>query len=224
MEEIFTDLNRRFDHAALNPEVDETAILRLCREAAHYNFYSVAVNPVWVPTAAAELHGTEVKVLSVTGFPLSANRTDVKLLEALKAIEDGAREIDMVANIGWLVSGRFSDVEKEIKELRDNLPYNVILKVIIEAGKLTREQRIEATKAVIAGGAQFVKTCTGFFGGATVEQVATLHEAASGKIEVKASGGIRTLADCRQLLEAGASRLGSSASVSIMKELEILQA
>ena len=219
MDKLLSNLHRTFDHALLYPETDEAAILRLCRDAAEYNFFSVAINPVWVQAATAALRGTEVKVLSVAGFPLSASRPDVKLFEAMKGVADGASEIDMVANVGWLVSGQYRMVEDEIRLLRDGLPYNVVLKVIIEAGKLTTEQQIEATKCVINGGAQFVKTCTGFFGGATVEQVRTLHEAAAGQIEVKASGGIKTLAQCRELLAAGATRLGSSSSVAIMREL-----
>lgn len=220
MKDLPADLNLRFDHAALHPEADERTIRTLCGQARKWRFCSVAVNPSWVRTASEELQGSSVKVLSVAGFPLSASRTDVKVFEAVKGVSDGAREIDMVANVGWLVSGRFSEVESEIDEVSRNLPYNVILKVIIEAGKLNREQQVLATKCVVNGGAQFVKTCTGFFGGATVEQVRTLHEAAGGKIEVKASGGIRTLEQCRRLLEAGATRLGSSASVEIMQELK----
>jgi len=223
MDELLKELNLRFDHAALQPEVDEAAVGKLCREAINYCFYAVAVNPVWVRTASAELRGSEVKILSVAGFPLSAARTDVKLFEAVKGVNDGAHEIDMVANVGWLVSERYTDVEAEIDELRRNLPYNVVLKVIIEAGKLSRQQQIDATKCVVNGGAQFVKTCTSFFGGATVEQVRTLFDAAAGKIEVKASGGIRGLQQCRELLAAGATRLGSSSSVAIMKELEALR-
>jgi len=164
------------------------------------------------------LQGSGVKILSVSGFPLGASRTDVKVLEAVKGVKDGAHEIDMVANIGWLAASRFHQAEEEIAKARKALPYNVVLKVIIEAGCLTEKQKVEATKAVINGGAQFVKTCTGFFSGATVEQVSTLVEAACRQIEVKASGGIRTLDQCRQLLEAGVTRLGSSASVAIMKE------
>lgn len=190
-----------------------------CREAKTHQFFSVAVNPVWVTTACDELQGSNVKILSVAGFPLSASRTDVKLFEAIKGVSDGAHEIDMVANVGWMVDGRFSAVEAEIAEIRKGLPFNVLLKVIIEAGKLSVEQQRKATRAVVAGGAQFVKTSTGFFGGATVDQVRVLSEEAAGEIEVKASGGIRTLAQCRELLEAGATRLGSSSSVAIMNEL-----
>ena len=220
MKDILADLNLRFDHAALHQEVDERTIRTLCEQAREWQFCTVAINPSWVRTAAEELRGSGVKVLSVAGFPLSASRTDVKVFEAVKGVADGAREIDMVANVGWLVSDRFSEVEAEIDEVRRNLPYNVVLKVIIEAGKLNREQQVLATKCVVNGGAQFVKTCTGFFGGATVEQVRTLHEAAGGQVEVKASGGIRTLEQCRSLLEAGATRLGSSSSVEIMQELK----
>jgi len=203
--------------------VDETAIRKLCAEAREYEFYSVAVNPVWVKAARDALRETGVKILSVSGFPLGASRTDVKVIEAAKGVSDGAHEIDMVANIGWLAANRFYQAEKEITEVRKALPHNVILKVIIEAGCLSKAQQIEAIKVVINGGAQFVKTCTGFFGGATVEQVRTLHDAAGGQIEVKASGGIRSLEQCRQLLEAGATRLGSSASVAIMQEFLRLQ-
>ena len=125
----------------------------------------------------------------------------------------------MVANIGWLCADDFSRAETEIAEIRKNLPYNVLLKVIIEASKLSERQQTEATKAVVSGGAQFVKTSTGFFGGATVDQVQRLYQTAEGRVEVKASGGIRTLDHCRQFLRAGATRLGSSSSAEIMKEL-----
>ena len=218
MTKTLPELNRRIDHASLHSEVSESQIITLCKEAVEHDFYSVAVNPVWTSLAAAQLKESRVKVLSVSGFPLGASRTDVKVIEAVRGVADGAGEIDMVANIGWLASDAYKKAEQEIKIIRENLPYNVILKVIIEAGKLTPLQQGESTKAVIAGGAQFVKTCTGFFGGATVEQVATLSKAAKGKIEVKASGGIKTLEQCRELLEAGASRLGSSSSVQIMEQ------
>jgi len=220
MNNILSGLNRRFDHAFLHQEISEKDIVQLCRDAVEYDFYSIAINPVWVRLARSTLQNSRVQILSVSGFPLGANRTDMKVAEAVKGVSDGAHEIDMVANIGWLVSNQFRKAESEINEIRKSLPYNVILKVIIEAGKLTEEQQIEATRAVIDGGAQFVKTCTGFFGGATVQQVKTLHRAAQGKIEVKASGGIRAIQQCRELLEAGATRLGSSSSVAIMNELK----
>ncbi|HVP06515.1 MAG TPA: deoxyribose-phosphate aldolase [Candidatus Acidoferrum sp.] len=216
---MLKDLHRRIDHAALQPQVDETAITQLCKEAIEFNFYAVAVNPAWVKQAAEELEGTDVNIVSVSGFPLGASRSDIKVAEAMEAVYDGAHEIDMVTNIGWLASDRFLEVEAEIRKVRRNLPDDIVLKVIIEAGKLTPAQQVEATKAVINGGAQFVKTCTGFFGGATVQQVKTLATVANGKIEIKASGGIRTIEDCRKLLAAGATRLGSSASVAIIREM-----
>jgi deoxyribose-phosphate aldolase len=219
MDIILQDLNRRFDHAALKPEVTESTIIQLCDEARRYGFYAVAVNPIWVKLASRELAGSGVKVVSVAGFPLGASRSDIKMDEAVRAVRDGAAEMDMVANIGWLLEKKYQKVEAEISGIRSNLPYNIVLKVIIEAGKLTPDQQAEATRCVINGGAQFVKTSTGFFGGASVEQVATLSRAAGGQIEVKASGGIRTLEQCRKLLEAGAARLGSSASAAIMEEL-----
>lgn len=218
-ESALMELNRKFDHAALKPEVDEGAIRKLCREADQWHLYSVAVNPAWVITAAQELKKSSVKILSVSGFPLGASRTDIKIDEAIKGVSDGAHEIDMVANIGWLVSDQFALAESEIRQIRDSLPSETILKVIIEAGKLTQLQQTNATTAVINGGAQYVKTCTGFFGGATIEQVKLLFEAAGGQVKVKASGGIRSLDQCRQLIKAGASRLGSSCSVEIMRQV-----
>lgn len=217
------NLHRRFDHAALLPEVDRAAIIKLCREAKEFDFATVAVNPTWVSLAAAELQDCRVAVLTVSGFPLGAATTEIKIAEALKGVADGASEIDMVANIGWLVSDRLSEAESEISQVRQNLPKEVVLKVIIEAGKLTPQQQADAARTVIKGGGQFVKTCTGFFGGATVAQVQTLSEAVGGRIEVKASGGIRTLEQCRQFIKAGATRLGSSASVAIMREARSLR-
>ncbi|MEW6412319.1 MAG: deoxyribose-phosphate aldolase [Candidatus Zixiibacteriota bacterium] len=220
MDNILIDLNKRFDHAALKPETTRRDISILCADASEHQLYAVAVNPVWVAAAKSELSGSDVKIVSVAGFPLGANRSDVKVTEAIKAVSDGAHEIDMVAAIGRLVDNQFVEVEREVDEMRKNLPYNILLKVIIEAGLLTEQQQADAVKACINGGAQFVKTSTGFFGGATPQQVRNLVATANEQIEVKASGGIRTLADCREMLVAGAVRLGSSASVTIMRELK----
>jgi len=220
MNEILKELNRRFDHAALKADIDEKGIIKLCEEARQFDFFAVAVNPVWVKIAFQQLQGTDTKVVSTAGFPLGANRTDIKTAEAAKAVGDGASEIDMVANIGWIKSGEFSKVTQEISEIRKSIPFNVFLKVIIEASLLSLQEQINSTKSVINGGAQFVKTGTGFSGDVTVKQVGTLFKAANGQIEVKASGGIRTLGQCRKLLEAGASRLGSSSTIQIMHELQ----
>ncbi|MCP4703000.1 MAG: deoxyribose-phosphate aldolase [candidate division Zixibacteria bacterium] len=212
------NLNKYFDHAMLYPETDQKAILNLCHEAIKYELFAIAINPYWVTDAKKELNGSGVKIISVSGFPLSANRTDIKIAEAVKGVEDGADEIDMVANIGLLAMGEHKKVENEIFVVRKALPDNILLKVIIEAPRISPEAQIEATKAVINGGAQFVKTATGFFGGATVEMVKRLHNTAENQIKVKASGGIKTLADTMALIEAGADRIGSSSSVKIMKE------
>lgn len=215
---ILAELNKRFDHAALRPETTEKDIIRLCSEAVEYKLFAIAVNPVWVPIAKDILLGSGVRIVSVAGFPLGANRTESKIVEAVRCANDGAHEIDMVANIGWLISGEPGRAREEISSVRKKLPYNVLLKVIVEAGLLTPPQQIDAVRAVINGGAQFVKTSTGFFGNTTREQIETLSAAAGGQVEVKASGGIRTMEQCRVMLEAGATRLGSSASVSIMRE------
>ena len=216
------NLNIHFDHAVLKPDVTEQAITKLCNEAIEHKFFAVAVNPVWVRTAAELVQGTNVKVVSTVAFPLGANRTDIKTDEAARAVSDGADEIDMVANLGWLKSGDFTKVEQEIKEIRKSVPFNVLLKVIIECSLLNKPEQISAAKAVINGGAQFVKTSTGFSGGVTLDQVKILFEAVSGQIEVKASGGIKTARQCQDLIECGASRLGSSSSVAIVQELQQL--
>jgi len=212
------NLNKYFDHALLYPETDHAGIIKLCHEAIEYNMYGIAINPYWVAAAKKELADSDVKIISVSGFPLSANRSNIKVAEAANCVIDGADEIDMVANIGLLAMGEYGKVEEEIAAHRKALPDNIILKVIIECPKISPETQIEAVKAVINGGAQFVKTATGFFGGATVEMVKRLHKAAENQIKVKASGGIKTLADTKALIEAGAVRIGSSSSVKILKE------
>jgi len=220
MTDIYKNLNLRFEHTALKPETTAKDIEKLCQEALRWRFYGVVVNPVWVRQCQESLRNSKIKIISVCGFPLGANRTDVKTMEAVKAVNDGANEIDMVANIGWLVADAFTKAEKEIAEIRKSLPYNIILKVIIEANKLNKEQQENATRSGINGGAQFVKTGTGFFGRVTLEQVKTLYHTTQGQIEVKAAGGIKELKQARGLIEAGASRLGCSSSTQIMEQLK----
>jgi len=215
---MIKDLNRFFDHSLLTPETGPNEIEKLCREAIENNFFGIAINPCWVPIAKKMLSETDIKIISVSGFPLSANTTEIKIAEAVKGVEDGADEIDMVANIGYLAGGEYKKVEDEITQVRKNLPDNIILKVIIECPKISPETQIETVKAIINAGGDFVKTATGFFGGASVEMVKRLKEAAKDNIKVKASGGIRTLDDTINLIEAGADRIGSSASVRIFKE------
>jgi deoxyribose-phosphate aldolase len=211
-------LARRIDHTLLRPEAGEADIRRLCDEARRYSFFGVCINPLWVRLAVECLENTDIKVISVAGFPLGASRTDIKVAEACSAVEDGALEIDMVAPIGLMRDDRFAEVEADIRKVRRNLPNMVTLKVILEVGLLTPGQIRNGVSAVVNAGAQFVKTGTGFFGVCTTEQVVLLFGLSSGRIQVKAAGGIKTLDQCHALLEAGASRIGSSGSVAIMQE------
>lgn len=220
MADIINDLHRQFDHSALKADTDDKTVRKLCDDALKYNFFGICVNPIWVKLAAEILRGSDTHVVSTVGFPLGANRSDIKLSEASKAVTDGASEIDIAANFGWIKSKEFKRVENEISEVRKSIPFNVVLKAIIEAPLLDSKQQAEATKAVVNGGAQFVKTGTGFSGEVSIEQVQMLFKASNQRIQVKAAGGIRTLEQCRKLLGAGASRLGSSACVQIMKELK----
>lgn len=219
---MIDEVNKYFDHAMLNPDATLGDIRRACREADEYDVYGIAVNPFWVKDAKKELEKSEVKIISVAGFPLSAMRTDLKVAEAVKGVEDGADEIDMVANVGLLVMGEYKKVEKEIAKVRKELPKKVILKAIIECPCLKEENQIEAVKAVMAGGAQFVKTSTGFFGPATLDMVHRLVDTAEEKIKVKASGGIKTLSDAEAMIRAGANRLGSSSAAVILEEFKTL--
>jgi len=175
---MIQDLNRYFDHAVLHSETGTKDIVKICHEAIEYDFFSIAINPYWVKPAKSELKDSNVKILSVSGFPLSASTTIIKIAEAVKGVEDGADEIDTVANIGLMVEGEFGKVEKELSEIRKALPNDILLKVIIEAPKLTPEQQIDATKAAMNAGAEYVKTATGFFGGATIETVKRLYDTA----------------------------------------------
>lgn len=215
---MIENLNRYFDHSLLKPETDLKGIIKCCHEAIKHDFFGIAINPYWVPHAKKELAGSKVKIVSVSGFPLSANTTHIKIAEAVKGVEDGADEIDMVANVGLLASGEYEKVEEEIYQVRRNLPRHIILKVIIEAPKISPDAQVAAVNAIINAGAEFVKTATGFFGGATAEIVERLRIAANGQVRIKASGGIRTLANTIALIDAGADRIGSSASVEIITE------
>lgn len=207
-----------FDHTNLKQDAVENDIRKLCSEAVEYKFYAVCINPCYIILAKEFLVQTDIKIATVIGFPLGANLTEVKLQEALLAIKDGADELDMVANIGMLKSHQYANVEKEIAEIRKNIPYNIVLKVIVESSQLTDIEIIEATKIVINSGADFIKTSTGFLGGATADTVKLMYDTASSQIKVKASGGIKLLSDCQNMISAGASRLGCSASVKIMLE------
>ncbi|HTS76196.1 MAG TPA: deoxyribose-phosphate aldolase [Bryobacteraceae bacterium] len=207
------------DHTLLKPEATEADIRRICAEALQYKFASVCVNPYWVPVVAKELAGSEVKVCSVVGFPLGANRMHVKTVEAHDAIESGAREIDMVINIGELRGGHHELVRSEI-ELMAHLAHagGAMIKVILETALLTDEQKAAACEIAKEVGADFVKTSTGFGpGGATVHDVELMRRTVGPDMGVKASGGIRTLEDLQAMVAAGANRIGTSSGVKIVE-------
>jgi deoxyribose-phosphate aldolase len=210
------------DHTLLKPEATRAQVLKLCSEAAKYRFACAMVNPVWVSTAHAALAGTGVPVGVVIGFPFGANLTTTKREEAEAMIKLGARELDMVLNIGLLKSGEASLVEADIRAVIEIAhSTGAVLKVILETCLLSLEEKLLASHIACAAGADFIKTSTGFStGGATVADVALMRGVAGTQCGVKASGGIRTLADARAMLEAGASRIGASASVAIVDALE----
>ena len=206
------------DHTLLKADATMDDIIRIAGEAASYGFASVCVNPCWVPLCRKLLEGTGVKVCTVVGFPLGASSSTAKAAETAAAVEDGADEIDMVVNIGYLRSGMDDEVLGDIKAVREACRGKV-LKVIIEACLLTDEEKIRACRLAEEAGADFVKTSTGFSsGGATVADVAWMRKAVGGRLQVKAAGGIRTLADARAMIGAGASRIGASAGIAIVRE------
>ena len=208
------------DHTLLKPEATDEDIRKLCQEAAQHRFASVCVNPAWVRAAACNLQGTGVPVCTVVGFPLGATLPDVKAYETRRAILEGAREIDMVVNIGALKSGDDCLVEFDIRQVAEAAhEYGVLLKVIIEAALLTDEEKVRACLAAKRAGADFVKTSTGFAkGGATVADVALMRQTVGPEMGVKAAGGVKGLDDARAMLEAGATRIGASVGVKIAQE------
>ncbi|MBA4122928.1 MAG: deoxyribose-phosphate aldolase [Acidobacteria bacterium] len=208
------------DHTLLKPEASESDIRKLCAEAAQFGFASVCVNPSWVKKAAEFLRGTTVPVCTVIGFPLGATLSDVKAFEARRAIFNGAREVDMVINIGALKSGDDCAVEADIRAVAEAAHENgVLCKVIIETALLTDEEKVRACLASKNAGADFVKTSTGFAkGGATVEDVALMRRVVGSNLGVKASGGVKGIEDARAMFEAGATRIGASVGVKIAQE------
>jgi len=207
------------DHTLLKPDATRNDILRLCREAKQYGFAAVCVNPYWVRLAAAELGGSPVKVCTVVGFPLGANTTEVKRAETAAAVRDGAREIDMVLNIGELRAGELAAVEADIRAVVEAAHQGgALVKVILETALLTDEQKLAGCRCAEAAGADFVKTSTGFGpAGATEHDVALMRAAVGDRLGVKAAGGIRTLEDLKKMVAAGATRIGASASVRILE-------
>jgi deoxyribose-phosphate aldolase len=205
------------DHTLLKPSATRGEIEVLCEEAARHGFASVCVNPVYVPLCAERLRLTNVKVCTVVGFPLGANKPEVKAFEAERAIADGARELDMVAGIGAIKSGDLELVDRDIRAVVAACGRTAVLKVIIEAALLTDEEKVAVCAIAKRAGADFVKTSTGFGpGGATAHDVRLMRSVVGSEMGVKAAGGIRDLATAQEMIEAGASRIGASASVKIV--------
>ena len=209
------------DHTLLKPDASRDQVLLLCREAAEHRFACAMVNPTWVPVATSALAGTGVSVGTVIGFPLGANLSTSKRDEAREMVKLGARELDMVLNIGALRSALYEQVEADIRSVVEvGRAAGATVKVILEICLLSLPEKLRAAEIALSAGADFLKTSTGFStGGATAADVALLRGIAGNTCGVKASGGVRTLADARAMLEAGASRIGASAGVRIVEEL-----
>jgi len=212
-----TDLAQMIDHTILKPDATKDQIINLCREAREYNFFSVCINPTFVKLAAEALKGSPVKVCTVVGFPLGATTTTTKVMETRDAIANGAHEIDMVINVGALKAGNYELVKKDIEGVIQASEGRIV-KVILETALLTDEEKIKACELAKEAGADFVKTSTGFGpGGATAHDIALMRKTVGKYMGVKASGGIRDFETARQMIEAGATRIGASASVAIVK-------
>ena len=214
------ELARYFDHTILKPEATESDVQKICDEALAHHFFSVCVNPSHVEFCKNYLRGSDVKIATVVGFPLGATTTEVKAFEAAQGVAAGADEIDMVLNVGALKSGDFERVRYDIMAVvKASAP--ALVKVILETCLLTDDEKRRACELSVAAGAHFVKTSTGFSkSGATVADIKLMRTTVGPKIGVKASGGVRTLSDAVALIDAGASRLGASASVAILKEIQ----
>lgn len=210
------DLASYIDHTLLKPDATADQVIALCEEAKKYQFASVCINPTWVSLAAKILAGTKVRVCTVIGFPLGATASSVKAYETRRAATDGAGEIDMVINIGALKSKNFKLVEEDIRRVVESAGDRIV-KVILETALLTDEEKIIGCTLSKAAGAHFVKTSTGFGpGGATVKDVALMREAVGEDMGVKASGGVRDTKTAMEMVKAGATRIGASASVAIV--------
>lgn len=220
---IAQDLARMIDHTLLKPDATQAEIAQLCYEARKYGFATVCVNPANVKLCAELLKGSPVQVCVVVGFPLGATPPEVKAYEAQQAINDGASEVDMVINIGALKSRDYALVERDIATVARTCHNNgAILKVIIEAALLTDEEKVKACALAKAAGADYVKTSTGFGpGGATTADVALMRQVVGPEMGVKAAGGIRSFETARQMIEAGATRIGASAGVKIVREAQM---
>ena len=214
------ELVKTIDSTNVKATATKNEIESLCKEAVQYGFRCAVVNPVYVKFAAKLLKGSNVKVCSTIGFPFGVSLPETKALEAIKAVEDGAEELDMVINLSALKSGDYDFVKRDIAAVVDvkRLSKEIIVKVIIETAYLTRDEKIIACNLVKEAGADFVKTSTGLFGGgATVEDVILMRQTVGRNMGVKAAGGIRTYTDAAAMIEAGANRIGTSTAVAIIE-------
>lgn len=211
---------RMIDHTLLKAEATKEQIEKLCAEAKQFNFASVCVNPTWVKRSSELLKGTDVLVCTVIGFPLGANTPAVKAFESKDAIANGAKEVDMVINIGALKDKNYDLVQADIAAVVEAAKDSALVKVIIESCLLTDEEKVKACELAVAAGADYVKTSTGFStGGATAEDIALMRKTVGPELGVKASGGVRSLEDMKKMVEAGATRIGASSGVAIMNGL-----
>ena len=211
------NLAKYIDHTILKANATEAEVIQVCDEAKTHTFYSVCINPYFVSLVADQLKGSEVKVTSVIGFPLGSNTTEIKAQEALKAVNDGAHEIDMVINVSALKDGKFDYVEKDIAAVVEAIKGKAILKVILETCLLNDAEKIKACELSKKTGAHFVKTSTGFStGGATEADIKLMKSIVGDDMEVKASGAVRDYETAIRMIEAGATRIGASSSVSIV--------
>jgi deoxyribose-phosphate aldolase len=210
-------LSKYIDHTLLKPAATQDDIFTLCEEAKEFDFFSVCINPTWVATASDILQGTDVKVCTVIGFPLGATTTEVKAFEAMNAIQNGADEIDMVINIGALKSGNTDYIYNDIKGVCDAAGEDILVKVIIETALLTSDEIVTASRIAKECSADFVKTSTGFNGeGAKAEDVALIRLTVGEDMGVKASGGVRSYEDAKQMIDSGATRIGASSGKEII--------
>ncbi|WNZ89061.1 deoxyribose-phosphate aldolase [Streptococcus iniae] len=215
------EINKYIDHTLLKADSVQSQIDQLLSEAKEYDFASVCINPSWVSYCANELKDSDVKVCTVVGFPLGATTAETKAFETKNAIENGADEIDMVLNIGRMKQGDYQAVEDDVRAVVE-ASGDKLVKVIIEACLLTDEEKVKACQLSVAAGADFVKTSTGFStGGATIEDVKLMRETVGPEVGVKATGGARSLADAQAFIEAGATRIGTSAGVKIVNGEEV---
>lgn len=213
------EIAKYIDHTLLKADATKSQIETLCNEAKEYGFFSVCVNPTWVSFAANILEGSDVKVCTVIGFPLGATTSETKAFETVNAILYGAKEVDMVINIGALKSGDLAAVKNDIEAVVNAAKGQALVKVIIETSLLTDDEKKTACRLAVEAGADYVKTSTGFStGGATAGDIQLMRETVGPEIGVKASGGVRTAADAKAMIEAGASRIGASSGVAIVKD------